>query len=156
MFGSWICNVTCYWKGMESDTRVWSRSGRNQIDVIRYGRIHHWFLAFLSCIAYRPLRIAPSAAQLRYHTKLNKESNHRPQCCSPRDLFPMPFTLSVREPSTVLVYLYATFSCVASYSWWATCLRAHCKILPWTNKQVLRLTTLSITNCKWFWHVLCM
>jgi hypothetical protein len=30
-FGSWICNVICYRRGMESDTRVWSHSGSNQI-----------------------------------------------------------------------------------------------------------------------------
>jgi hypothetical protein len=43
----------------------------------------------------------PAAAQLHYHAKLNKESNHRSQCCSPHNLFPIPFTLSVREPNAV-------------------------------------------------------
>lgn len=92
---------------MESDTCVWSRAGRNQI---RRNQIWPYspliLLAFLSCITFQPLRLAPMLHNYVTIPNQTKKVNHRSQCCSPHVQLPMPYVIS--KPNTVLVYLYAT------------------------------------------------
>jgi hypothetical protein len=93
----WISEmyVITLWRGWDDDTAVWFNS-------VRYGvprnqiRNRSWLIPPIRKL-YRITQQSPLSVSITFFLQPTDHGNQRSHCCSPRDLFSLPFTFPSME-----------------------------------------------------------